>query len=176
MTMQYFTNIENTNDKAVRMYAQIGLAEEVEKMLKEVKLSIRLEYLRVEIMVEKIERTCEMTGVLDDSIDSFAKEVEEYIMSSIWEKGTEISENTGRNCKDVLKELLTPDNAQECIDWFVPTYKDNLIREATMIKISFERGQDDYEGISEEEITTRKNKFIQKAGLFFCDFGVPETK
>ena len=175
MTM-HFTNNETPYDKVARMYAKIGLMEELEKVLKEVKLSIRLEYVRVEIMAEKIERTCEITGVLDDSISSFTKAVEEYIMSSIWEKGTEISANTGKNRKEVLKELLTTDNAQECIDWFVPTYKDNLIREATMIKISFERGQDDYEGISEEEITTRKNKFIQKAGLFFCDFGVPETK
>lgn len=79
MTM-HFTNNETPYDKVARMYAQIGLMEELEKVLKEVKLSIRLEYVRVEIMAEKIERTCEITGVLDDSIGAFTKAVEEYII------------------------------------------------------------------------------------------------
>lgn len=175
MTM-HFTNNETPYDKVARMYAQIGLMEELKKVLKEVKLSIRLEYVRVEIMAEKIERTCEITGVLDDSIRSFTKAVEEYIMSSIWEKGTEISANTGKNRKEVLKELLTTDNAQECIDWFVPNYKDDLLQDISLIKISYEKGLDDYETITSEEVVAKKNEFIKQAGLSFSDFKVPEAK
>ena len=176
MTMQNFTNIETPYDKVARMYAQIGLAEEVKKMLKEVNLSIRLEYVRAEVMAEKIERVYNQVGLLDPSIFSFVKEVEEYIMTSIWEKGTEISANTGKNRKEVLKELLTADNAQECIDWFAPDYKDGLLREASMATIASEKKLEDYEDITEEEITVKRRQIIMSAGLFFCDFEVPEAK
>ena len=169
MTM-HFTNNEIPYDKVARMYAQIGLMEELEKVLKEVKLSIRLEYVRVEIMAERIERTCEITGVLDDSISSFTKAVEEYIMSSIWEKGTEISANTGKNRKEVLKELLTTDNAQECIDWFVPNYKDDLLQDISLIKISYEKGLDDYETITSEEVIAKKKRVHQAGRVILLRF------
>lgn len=97
-------------------------------------------------------------------------------MSSIWEKGTEISANTGKNRKEVLKELLTTDNAQECIDWFVPNYKDDLLQDISLIKISYEKGLDDYETITSEEVIAKKNEFIKQAGLSFSDFKVPEAK
>ncbi len=170
MTMQYLHDIPNTHDEIVRKYALVGLEKELKEMLKGVKISIRLEYVRIEIMAEKIERTCDITGVLEDSIGSFTKEVEEYIMSSILEKGTEVSSKTGRDSKEVLHDLLTIENAQEYIERFVPDYKDGLVREIAMIKISYESGKDDYDGITDEEVMTKRNEIIRKAGLFYSDF------
>ena len=91
-------------------------------------------------------------------------------MSSILEKGTEVSSKTGRDSKEVLHDLLTIENAQEYIERFVPDYKDGLVREIAMIKISYESGKDDYDGITDEEVMTKRNEIIRKAGLFYSDF------
>ena len=172
MNMHLF-QIQIADSMADRMYAKLGLENEKAEMLHKLRRDITQEWLDCAFAAAGLSKL-HGGDVIDDTYESFKKELKGNIIVGILVKGFEGAVNGDKELKEVVKELLTVENAKKYIDSFGYWYRWALLEEAARVEISIERHMelpDTYDGIEDEEVRRKEKDIIERAGMKREHFG-----